>query len=488
MEGFVSIQLDRKSDRPLYIQIFEAIEKSIISGKLPPREKLPAIRKMATFLGVNSVTVVNAYKMLEEEGLVISKVGSGTYISPSAIFKKPSLKESGEYDANLLQKDNVLYDFASSAVSPDFFPVKDFQRVLNEVLERDKGYAFGYQESLGYLPLRKSIQKFIFDEYTIKTTTKDIQIVSGAQQGIDIIAKAFVDFKDTVFVEAPTYPGAVNAFKSRGAKIVEIPMENDGVNMKELKKRLKSDMPKLFYTMPNFQNPSGISYSEEKKKELLALSQAHDFIILEDDHVNDLYYDKKAVPLKALDNDGRVVYIKSFSKLFMPGIRLAFMVFPKGFSEKIAYAKYSSDIFSSGLFQRAMDLYFRKSLWQNHIEDIRTTFRQRWQSMVSYLEKYLPDKLSYHIPKGGLHFWILLPKGYYAMNLYNSALEKGLLLIPGDVFYASQKPCRYFRLSLANIDPNTMEQGVIYLAEIIQEFLRDFPINPATDLGYRPVL
>lgn len=493
MEKFVSIQLDRESSKPLYNQLAENIMEMINDGKLEPNEKLPAIRKMAGSLGVNSVTVVNAYNLLEKEGLVVSKMGSGTYVSPSTIlrddmkmdFHKEEPKTPTYQDEPF---SNATFDFASSSISPEFFPVEDFKKVLNEVLERDRGYAFGYQESLGYLPLRESIVEFIKQEYGIYSSVDEIQVVSGAQQGLDIISKALLRFKDTVFVEGPTYPGAINVFKSRGAHIVEIPMEKDGVDMDFFCKKLKDATPKLFYTMPNFQNPTGVSYSMQKKKKLLELSSKYDFYIIEDDHVSDLYYDEKPIPLKAMDKNDRVFYVKGFSKLFMPGIRLAFLALPLGFSEKIAYAKYTSDIFSSGLFQRTMDLFFKKSLWNKHMDKMRGIFKERWMRFQKSLKENMPPEVHFSIPLGGLHFWFSMPKTFYSINLYNKAKKRGILFVPGDVFFPNQRPTSSFRLSFAGIDSQDIEKSVTVFSEIIKNFLDDYPINPATDLGYRPIL
>lgn len=485
MDRFEPIHLDRKKQKPLYIQLAEKVLVLIRKGKLAPNEKLPAIRKMASHLGVNSVTVVNAYKLLEDQGLVISKMGSGTYVNPAGILKE---EDASDPVTQNVSKKNVKFDFASSSISPKFFPVKDFQGVLNEVLERDRGYAFGYQESLGYKPLRESIVEFIDEEYGICCSIDEIQIVSGAQQGLDILSKALLHFKDTVFVEGPTYPGAINVFKSRGTNIVEIPMEKDGVNIDIFVKKTKENPPKLFYTMPNFQNPTGISYSTKKKKKLLELSSKYNFYIIEDDHVSDLYYKKKPVPLKAMDDNDRVFYVKGFSKLFMPGIRLAFLTLPKGFSEKIAYAKYTSDIFSSGLFQRTMDLFFKKSLWSHHMDEMRKIFKKRWTRFTESLKKNMPPEVQFQTPQGGLHFWLSMPKGFYSVNLYNKAKKNRIWIVPGDVFFPNQRPTSSFRMSFAGIDTKDIEKSTKVFSKIIREFLDEYPINPATDLGYRPIL
>ena len=498
MDRFVSIQLDRSLEKALYIQIYEGILEMIREKQLSPEEKLAPIRGLSSLLDVNSGTVVSAYKLLEERGYVVSRVGSGTYVSPDIIFSdvqdavlvEEYFMDPLEGVAHPVQSpgeglySQAAFDFAGASISPEFFPVEEFKQVLNEVLDRDKGYAFGYQESTGYPPLREAIRDVILTHYGTKASIESIQIVSGAQQGIDIIAKTLLEFQDTVFVESPTYTGAINAFKSHGAKIVEVPMELDGVDISKFKMLLKSK-PKLFYSMPNFHNPTGYCYSKQKRRELLALASEHDFYIVEDDHINDLFYDKRPTLLKSIDEEDRVFYIKSFSKPFMPGIRLAFMLPPEGFSEKVAYAKYATDIFSSGLSQRSMELFLRRGFWEKKVDEIRKTFKLRRDLTEAALKKYLPPGVKFHAPAGGLFFWLSLPEGFYSMNLYNEALKKGVLMVPGDLFFPDRRPSSSFRLSIAEIDPHRIEEGVELLSGLIRSLMESYPTPNA---GPRPIL
>lgn len=463
MDKFVSIHIDREHAKPLYIQIYEGLIELMEKETLAFGEKLPAIRRMASFFDVNTVTIVKAYKELETMGYIESRVGSGTYVC----FKKAKFDDT---ETVKLPEGNsmIRYDFASASISPEYFPVTNFKKVINEVLDRDGGYALEYQESTGYQPLRESVKKFMESQHNLEVPLDEIQIVSGAQQGIDILAKTFLDYKDVVFVEAPTYPGAVNAFKSRGAHVVEINMQADGVDLEDLKKKIKENPPKLFYTMPVFQNPTGYSYSLKKKKELLALSEKYDFFIIEDDHISELYYDEKPALLKAFDNKDKVFYIKSFSKLFLPGLRLAFLWIPQNHYSKIALAKYSSDISSSGLSQRVMDLFLRKNLWEDHVSRLRNIFYEKWQNTSQALEKYMPEGVEYHKPKGGHFFWVQLPKDLYATNLYNETLKQGISIMPGGLFYVHQRPSESFRLSIAQISAQDIDSGIALLAESIK--------------------
>ncbi len=497
MDKFVSIHLDRSHEPPLYMQIYQGLVKLIENKTLATGEKLPSIRRMASFFNVNTVTVVSAYKQLEDQGYVKSRVGSGTYVRfPSKKTDSQELKGSEKLtgfpeeavesihtrDGNLIK-----FDFAGASISPKYFPVKDFKEVVNEILNRDGGYALEYQESSGYQPLRESIKDFMEMQHNLSVPLEEIQIVSGAQQGIDILAKTFLGYRDVVYVEAPTYPGAVNAFKSRDAHIVEINMQQDGVDLNDFKKNIIKNPPKLFYTMPVFQNPTGHSYSPEKKKELIALSKEYDFYIVEDDHISDLYYDEKPTLLKALDDADKVFYIKSFSKLFLPGLRMAFLWIPQCHFDKTALAKYSSDISSSGFSQRAMDLFLRKSLWSEHVSRLQKIFYEKWQKTRQSLENYMPKSVKFYCPNGGHFFWIELPQGLYSMNLYHETSKKGVSIMPGDLFFMSQRPSEGFRLSIAQISARDIEEGIALLAESIIRLIEN-PHGVFQGPGARPLL
>lgn len=487
MDKFVSIHLERNSDKPLYLQLYESIVKMIEEKKLSPGEKLPTIRKLSSILNVNPVTVVNAYRLLERDGYVTSRVGSGTYVRLAVnLVTEGNISEDIEEERSFAHQ--FPYDFGGAFISPEYFPVEDFKRAINKVLDRDGGYAFSYSESQGYLPFRHSLGKYLAKEYAIDVPVHLIHVVSGAQQGIDIISKALLDFGDIVFVESPTYPGAIDAFKSRGVRIVEIPLTQDGPNMDELAAKLRLKPPKLFYTMPNFQNPTGYSYSEQKKKELFALSRKYDFLIIEDDHTSELYYEEKPLPLKSMDTEGRVFYIKSFSKLFMPGLRLGFIVAPEPFLKKLAEVKYFSDITSSELAQRALDVMLKDGSFCDHADKMREIFRERRNITLKVMKKYFPDSVSWSKPAGGLYFWITLPDGCYSMNLYGKAIKNGILITPGDFFYPDRSPSTSFRLSIAQIPSEKLEDGIKLLAGCIAELLEEYRIDPLKGDMYKPLL
>lgn len=459
MKLYDAITINKDCEEPMYIQLYEEIKRLIENGSLKADEKLPPIRSLAKKLGINNITIINAYKMLEQRNYVYSKVGSGTYIKGNKAnnynnnqFSTVTMMEQGYVK---IEKNEI--NFSTSTPNPKLFPVKEFKEVLNEVLERDGGFAFGYQESQGYYPLRESIKQYLNDR-EVEVSIDEVNVISGAQQGIDIIAKALINFNDTIIVESPTYSGALAAFKSRGANIIEIPILEDGIDTREVEAVLKTTNVKLIYVMTSFQNPTGISYSQDKKIQLLYLAQKYDCYILEDEYLSELrFYGESDLPIKALDGNNKVIYLKSFSKIFMPGIRLGFLVTPAKISGMVLSAKHNTDISTSSLMQRAFDLYLRKKKWVQHIEMMKNVYKSRYDILIEVLKKEL-DFIHFNEPQGGIHIWA--KTDIDSSVLYAAAKEKGVLITPGRVFYPDDRESSYFRISYAGVENDEIYKGL----------------------------
>ncbi len=460
-----SLNVDRNIGEPLYQQLYEQIKNLIANGTLLPNEKLPPIRSLSERLGVNNVTVINAYKMLESNGYAYSKAGSGTFVRPSSALP-PSMVVGSKPSGIVPSKDESLIDFSTSTPNAELFPIGDFKDMLNQVLDRDGGGAFSYQEIQGYYPLREALRSY-FTDNGITSALEDIHIISGAQQGIDIAAKTIVGFNDTIVIESPTYTGAIAVFRSRGANIVEIPIEEDGINTEELEQVLKSTRVKLIYVMTSYQNPTGVSYSEDKKLQLLYLAHKYDTYILEDDYLSELRFSSMpTLPIKALDGNDRVIYIKSFSKIFMPGLRLGAVIAPSALTEGMLSSKQTTDISSSSLMQRAFDLYLREKKWHSHILYMQEAYKERYGAMKEALRVEFPQA-EYMDPKGGIHMWVKTSAD--SSILGSAAREKGVVVAPGSIFYVDERKSNHFRLSFAAEDKESIVKGVRLLKEAYDE-------------------
>jgi len=471
MSDFLSIKLDKDSGTPIYQQLGDALCRLIEEGLLKPNTQLPPIRKMASQLKINAVTVVSAYKYLEDKRVVYSKMGSGTYVSDLQIRELPEPILKNQYNSPKRIDFDVknAINFANSSTSTELFPVEEFKTLFNQVLDRDKGMAFSYQESQGYEPLRQAICVYL-EGYGIKTGPDKIQIISGAQQGIDLISKTMLGPGDVLFVEQPTYYGAVGAFLSRGAQVVEVPLAADGIDLDKLESLLKIYRPKFIYVMTYFQTPTCISYSMAKKKSLLELCYQYNTYIVEEDNQSEFQYKSEPVtPLKALDYKNRVVYIKSFSKILMPGLRLGFMVLPKSILRKTLNSKYTTDIATSGFIQRAFELYLNGPGWQRQVTYMKSVFRKRYDLAVDSLSRHTYGKIGFDPPEGGLNLWlkIMNPKEK-TEELCNRLVSRNVIVTPGAVFYMSGMEAPFIRLSFAAVEKYEIEKGVAILGDSLK--------------------
>jgi 2-aminoadipate transaminase len=478
---YVSVHLDSDSTIPLYQQIAQQLAEQIKRGHISAGSKLPAIRLLANKLKVNTITVVKAYQELKQAGLAISRPGSGTYASFLDDITADTLPKFEQTTSSMLSQGQLeippgAINFASITPDPSLLPVKTVQQLINQVIDRDGGHVFAYEDSRGYPPLRQAIAATL-RELGLRVNADNIQIISGAQQGIDIIAKSLIDPGDTVLVEEPTYPGALAAFRSRGARIATVPLEEDGPDLKVLKHLLTTAHPRLFYLMPTFHNPTGIVYSREKKEGLLRLAAHYGLTIVEDDYLRELVFkEADLTPLAALAPAGvPVLYLKSFSKVLLPGLRLAFLAVPPVIGREILTAKHTSDIFTSGLFQRVFELLLKDDIWEQQMTRVRKLYKQRYLVLNTALRQELPPAITFRTPDGGLNFWLRLPDGKNAFELYQEALKEGVIIAPGSTFNSDGHASPYFRLTYASSSPEQIRRGVTMLATATRRLLGETP-------------
>ena len=464
MKEFFKISF--KEEIPKYVQIANHIKRLIDNKDISDGEKLPTIRELADILEVNNVTIVNAYKKLKSDGYAFQKVGSGTYAKRKELTSLFNREYSKIFKNMLPEELERIIDFTGETNTEVYFPISEFKSVINKVLDRDGANALIIKEPLGYEKLRETINKSFWNN---KLDLDNILIVSGAQQGIDIASKAIVNINDNVIVEKPTYGGALSVFKWRRANIFEVEIKEDGVDLEEFEEILKKNKISCFYTMSYFQNPTGISYSREKKLKLLELSKKYDFYIIEDDYLSELIYDNNIIhePFKKLDKYERVIYIKSFSKIFLPGIRLGYMVTTASFNEIIQSSKINTDITTSSLMQRALELYISEGFWKEHIAYQCREYKKKYKLIKSLIENELFDKITYIDPKGGLYFYIKLrDKSLTSKELFYKLKKKNVFITPGVIFYRDSKNGDYFfRIGFSQVSKDKIIEGIGLIKE-----------------------
>jgi len=354
------------------------------------------------------------------------------------------------------------------------FPMDSFKYAVNMALERDGNSIFDYEEGLGSVDLRENLVEYL-NTLKIDTNVDNIQIISGAQQGIDIVCKGIINHSDVVFVEEPSYAGAIDVFKSRGAKIVSIPMLDDGIDIGILKMKLEKFKPKFIYTMPNFQNPTGISYSTYKKKKLIELAKEHDFSIIEDDFISDFkFYSDDNRPLRSYDDAGRVIYIKSFSKILMPGLRIGLVEVPEKLMKKILIAKHSSDISTPGLIQKSMYYFMRNFEWDEYLKNMEKVYMDKYCLAKNLIEDKLSKKFRVRKSCGGINFFLELPVDYNSQTFTQFLARKGVYITSGTYFFDKIVEDRFFRINIAKPSTVEIKEGISIISDSMEEFLNKY--------------
>lgn len=487
------IPIDRQSDVPLYRQIENFLRESILAGNLAPETRLPATRKLAQDLGINRITVGNAYAELEADGLISSRVGSGTYVLPPWQIKPiPASGASGPWpmwQQELVKSDSTSkwdnlekitnqsrhpdsISFTAGVSDPMRFPVDEFRRVIQNVMRRDGITSLNYGDIEGYAPLRSTIAHILASQ-GIQISPENILITAGSQQAISLVTQFLLKKGDVILVENPTYSNALGLFADLGLKIVGIPIDKEGMQVGKLERLLLQHHPKLIYTIPNFQNPSGTCLSGQRRRQLISLADRHNVPILEDDYVGDLRYEGRAQPaLKALDPGGRVIYVSTFSKMLMPGLRVGFLAVDGPVYENLVNFKTFNDITTSNLVQRALEDFVTVGRYQAHLRRSIQTFRKRRDAMMSAIHRFMPVGTHVYPPFGGLFAWLRLPEDLSSDKLIKFAVEDGVSFAPGSFFFTDEAGGKsYMRLNFTLQTPEKINEGMRRLQKAIDRMI-----------------
>lgn len=494
------IPLNRADERPLYTQIYHFLRQQIETEALPVGSRLPASRELAADLGVSRVTVINAIAELEAEGFVTSVQGSGAYVAEWQSLVEPLVGETALsamhsasifpwpqwqidckqqavvslYSAHEQQiiscKHPDLIQFASGMGSTEVFNLDAFRKTFQTVLRRDGTAALGYGDAPhgGYEPLRATIAQ-ILSNSGIPTHAENVLITSGSQQAIALVAQLLVKPGETILVESPTYEGGLNLFRALGMSVVGVPVDEDGMDMAALEAALQTHRPKLIYTIPTFHNPTGTSLDTQRRRQMVALARQYNVPILEDDFAGELRYEGYAQPaLKALDTDGTVIYVNTFSKALVPGLRLGFLVANGPIYEQLVILKRVSDRSSSDMMQRALEAYITVGRYQAQLRKVCGIYRRRRNAMLAALEQFMPEGVVWQRPFGGLFLWLKLPDGMDAAALLPVALQQGVAFVPGSAFFVDKRPFPALRLNFTAQEPPVIEAGIERLAKAIK--------------------
>ena len=368
--------------------------------------------------------------------------------------------------------DPAVISFAGGLPNRELFPVKEIKKATNKVLSMHGKDVFQYGNSEGYQPLREYIAGRYQQTKNLDIPVEDILITNGSQQGLDLMGKILLNEGNGVIIEEPGYLGAIQAFSIYRPEFLPVAVSEEGMDTQNLLKTINSHKPKMMYTVPNFQNPSGISYSRENRLEVSKILRGTNIIFIEDDAYGDLQFTgERKQSFKELLPDNTVM-LGSFSKTILPGFRLGWIVAPKHIMEKLIIAKQAADLHTSHFTQSIIYQYVKDNDIDKHIKKIRKTYGNQCRAMLNSIQKYFPPSVTYTKPDGGMFLWAQLPQNVTSLELFDLAVKDNVIFVPGDPFYVNKTRTRTLRLNFSCVDEETIETGIRKLGNAIRNLLK----------------
>ena len=365
-----------------------------------------------------------------------------------------------------------LISFAGGLPAPESFPVEKIKAASIEVMDTLGRQALQYNNPAGYKPLKEWIAKRMNIKGT-KAEGKDVLITSGSQQGIDLTGRVFLEKGDVVFCESPSYLGAINALNAYECKFVEVPTDNQGMVMKDLEKLIdENEKGKFIYVIPDFQNPTGKTWTKERRKKLLEIAKDKDLIVVEDNPYGDLRYEGNDVEsIKSMDTDDRVVYLGTFSKILSPGIRIGWVYAGEEIMDKYIRVKQRTDVHTNSVTQMELVSFLNNNSIDDHIKELIKLYSNRRDIMIESINKYFPKEVKLTHPEGGLFLWLELPESINTKKLLEKSVERNVGYVPGGAFYPNNRQENTIRLNFSNMKEDDIKKGIKILGEVIQEEL-----------------
>ena len=472
-----NLTLKRGTGSNLYSQLVDGLERAIEAGELKDGERLPSERQLAAQLGLSRTTVVSSYRELESRGLVRGHVGRGTFVcarkdsidAPFAWRGKVSaetalLNNSSAAHALLRHSANPdLISFASLVPALECFPTNEYRRAVDQAIKSHPNEGFGLGPTEGQPKLRRLLAR------RFRVKPEQVLIVSGAQQGLDLVARCLLDPGDAVIIDRPGYVGAIQNFRAAGATLIGWDVIRSDLG--ELEDLILRYRPKLICTNPTFQNPTGRTLPLTERQELLTLAARYRVPVIEDDPYRDTALAVTPPPaLFQLDTSNTVISLGTFSKTLAPGLRLGWLLASEYVVDQLALIKQRQILFNEGLEQLAVAELLEDGTYDSHLMGLREEHLARWNVMKRALEQHVPARsLAFSFPLGGLHLWCRLQNGVASPQLFQLSLSKGVALASGEVFYADSGAGRQeFRLCFTSVPAEKIEVGIKRLAEALK--------------------
>lgn len=450
-----AISLNHESETPLYRQLYDSVREQIVSGQLWRGERLPTNRELVGMLGLSRDTIISAFDRLEAEGLIKRQVGRGTYVE-------------GPPEGFPAQLSPVI-SFAASRPSEDQFPLEDFRETCKEVLESPEAANILQLGSAGgYGPLRRFIVNEIRKSSGLDQDD-EILITSGCQQGLDLIQRVLAPRGETVLLEDPVYPGVRNVFERGGARVIGVPVGDDGLDVDALEGILQREQPRLLIVTPNFQNPTGSTIPEYERARIADLARKSGVLIVENDLYGPLRYAGPEIPrIKSIPGAPATILLGSFSKIAFPGLRVGWAIGPRAIIARLTEAKEACDLHSDQLSQAVLLRFAESGRLAAHYKKTLAAGAERLRACIENCAKQLPPGSKFTRPSGGMNIWVTLPEPMDATDLAARAAGEGVSFLPGKYFAVSRPQTNSLRLSFAGLAPDKIARGLAILGRIFR--------------------
>lgn len=371
-----------------------------------------------------------------------------------------------------MMNDPQIISFGGGNPASETFPVTKLKEISNDIFNTKPNSILEYGITEGDINFKKAAIDFLSRHEIVLKDYDEVMVTSGSQQIMDFMSKCLCNEGDIVICENPSFLGALNAFKSNGAKLVGIEMEDDGINLTKLEEALnKHQKPKFIYLIPNFQNPTGITTSFKKRQAIYALAKKYQVMILEDNPYGDLRFKNEPIPsIKSLDDEGLVVYAASFSKIIAPGMRVAIMIGHRDLLAKCTVAKQTNDVHTNAWAQSVMARFLNETDMDEHLKKLQAVYNKKCNLMLEEMKKHFSKDCKWTIPDGGMFIWVTLPERLDMLSFVKKAIEHKVAVVPGNAFYDDDsKHCQSFRMNFSMPSTEQIIKGVSILGALTND-------------------
>lgn len=372
----------------------------------------------------------------------------------------------------LIEKPEVI-SFAGGLPAPELFPIEEMKEISRIVLEESGTQALQYSTTEGFQPLREQIARRMNSKNKTNVTKDDILITNGSQQGLDFAGRVFLNEGDVVLCESPSYLGAINAFKSYGSKFIEVPTDKDGMIMEELEKILEvTENVKMIYVIPDFQNPTGITWTLERRKKFIEIISKYEIPVLEDNPYGELRFEGESLPsLKSMDKKGLVIFLGTFSKILCPGYRLGWTCASQNILKKFIFVKQVADLQASSISQIEVSKFIDLYNLDNHVKKINEVYARRRDLMLETMKEEFLEEVEYTYPEGGLFIWVELPKHLDSRIIMKDCLANNVAYVPGWSFFPNGGTENCFRLNYSNMSDDRIVEGIKRIGLVLRKYM-----------------